>query len=296
MHKILSIGEIIWDVYPDQKAIGGAPLNFAAHTVLCGAKSALISAVGNDLLGDEAIAFAAKMGIDCRYVQRNDRPTGQCIVTLDDNAVPHYDVLRDVAYDRILMEIQACAEIDRAGYDAFYFGTLIQRHGLSRQAVQRLLEQCRFSHVVCDVNLRPSCFDAESVGLCLQNATILKVSLEEERLLRDMAAYRPTEDTLEGIACAICRAYPQIRVVLITCGGDGSYAYDCGTGRSYRQRAVGEGVVSTVGAGDSFTAAWLTSYLDGEPIEKCLQRAAEVSGFVVAHTEAIPLYGDHAPS
>ena len=288
--KILSIGEIIWDVYPDKKAIGGAPLNFAAHAVLCGAQSALISAVGKDALGKDAILELQTFGVDCRYIKYTAEPTGQCLVTLDENAIPHYNVLRSVAYDRIVLDDADFESINQIGYDALYFGTLIQRDTVSRKTVRELVARCSFSNIICDVNLRPNCYDAESVAFCLQNATVLKVSMEEEPLLRALTNYQPQNDTPGAIAKSICKKYEQLKMVILTLGKDGSYAYDVETGKEYHQGSIGDKVVSTVGAGDSFAAAWLTSYLSGKPIADCMKKAAEVSGFVVAHVQAVPIY------
>ena len=288
--KILAIGEIIWDVYPNKKTIGGAPLNFAAHSVLCGAESALISAVGNDALGENAVEALKAFGVDCKFVKKNERKTGQCIVSLDKNAVPHYDVLRSVAYDSIELDGADLVDIRREMYDALYFGTLVQREEISRKAVYDLVEKCPFTNIFCDVNLRPDCYDRMSVGFCLKHATILKVSMEEEPFLRPLGEYFPKDDTPESVARALSDAYPQLEVIILTLGKDGSYAYIPQSGREYRQKAIGNKVVSTVGAGDSFSAAWLTTYLSGEPMEICMKKAAEVSGFVVAHAQAVPLY------
>ena len=288
--KILSIGEIIWDVYPDKKTIGGAPLNFAAHAVLCGAESALISAIGRDSLGGDAIKALKNFGVDCQYVKNNDKPTGQCIVALDDNAIPHYNVLRDVAYDNIELDGIDFDRINQGKYDALYFGTLIQRNEVSGKAVRDLLEKCYFPRIICDVNLRPNCYNRDSINLCLNHATILKISLEEEPLLRSFGEYVPANDTPEAVARAICEKHPQLEVVIVTLGKEGSYAYTAKDGKEYRQEAIGDTVISTVGAGDSFAAAWLVSYLDHKTIEFCMKRAAEISGFVVAHMQAVPLY------
>ncbi len=290
MNKILAIGEIIWDVYPDKQVIGGAPLNFAAHCALCGAKSALLSAVGNDGLGKEALLALSEFGVDDKYVKTADKPTGQCLVTLDETATPHYNVLCDVAYDNVNLTDADVAGINAEGYDALYFGTLIQRAPASRRAVREVVEKCRFGEIICDVNLRPNCYDAESVAFCLENATVLKVSIEEEPILRSFGGYCPDSDGAQSIARALCQSYKNLKIVLITLGGDGSYAYCAESGEEYREGAVKTEVVSTVGAGDSFAAAWLTCFLEGKTIPECMKKAAEISGFVVGHTEAIPKY------
>jgi fructokinase len=288
--KILSVGEIIWDVFPDRRAIGGAPLNFAAHCALCGAQSALLSAVGGDPLGEESLKALADFGVRTDYVQTNSLPTGQCIVTLDENRIPSYRILRGVAYDGIVSSDGTVGRIASEQFDALYFGTLIQREQVSRRAVREIVQKCRFETVFCDVNLRPDCFDADSVAFCMENASILKVSMEEEPSLRALAGYRPKGEDVQSVAQAICERFGNVRILLLTLGEKGSFAYDARSRKAYRQEALGGSVVSTVGAGDSFSAAWLASYLAGKPIEACMRKAAEISGFVVAHTEAVPKY------
>lgn len=288
--KILSVGEIIWDVYPEKKVIGGAPLNFAAHAVICGAESVLVSAVGEDALGEEALGALHSFGVDCRYIKKNKHKTGQCIVTLDEQAVPCYHVLTDVAYDNIVLSKSDIDEIVNQSYDALYFGTLIQRNACSAEALRTIVAHHAFRIVFCDVNLRPNCYDRDSVAFCLKNATVLKISAEEEPLLREFGMYAPKDESLKAVAESLCKAYPQLEIVLITLGKEGSYAYEAKTDKDYFQAAVGERVVSTVGAGDSYSAAFLTSYLSGKSITDCMKKAAEISGFVVAHTEAVPVY------
>lgn len=288
--KILAIGEIIWDIFPDKQVIGGAPLNFAAHSALCGAESALLSAVGNDELGNKVLIALKKFGVHSQYVKKASQPTGQCLVTLDENAIPSYRVLRGVAYDNITVTDEDIININTEKFDALYFGTLIQREAISRASVKKIVENCSFTETICDVNLRPNCYDADSVSFCLKNATILKVSMEEEPILRSFGGYAPTGNYAKDIAKALCESFHNLKIVIITLGKDGSYAYDARNDKEYIQTSIGNKVVSTVGAGDSFAAAWLTSYLNGQTIGECMRKAAEISGFVVAHTEAVPQY------
>lgn len=288
--KILAIGEIIWDVYSDKKAIGGAALNFVAHAAICGATGALISAVGNDDLASDALKAVEEFYVDTRYIKKTDLPTGQCLVTLDERSVPCYNVLEDVAYDNIVLDQEELDGINSEKYDALYFGTLIQRNAVSRAAVSAVLENCKFENIICDVNLRPNCYDNDSVERCLTHATILKISIEEEPALRATGLYAPDGNELVAIAKAICQKFKQIKILIITLGKDGSYLYSAENDKEYRQASIGDKVVSTVGAGDSFAASWLTMYLNGNTIEDCLKTASEVSGFVVANLGAVPKY------
>ena len=128
--KILSFGEILWDVYPDKKYIGGAPLNFAAHSAKQGEEVYMLSAVGQDALGTDALSQLKSWGINCKYVAAlADKPTGACNVTLDVNSVPKYDLLQNVAYDYV------DGNSVNEDFDVLYFGTLALRGEIGRAHV-----------------------------------------------------------------------------------------------------------------------------------------------------------------
>lgn len=288
--KILAFGEIIWDVYPDRKLIGGAGLNFAAHCAKCGCESYMLSSVGNDELGDNVFDIARGFGVKTEFIKTCDKATGRCIVTLNDAKIPSYNVLRDAAYDNIVLCDEDIGDIKAIGFDAIYFGTLIQRAPLSRGSLLRLLKICDFKEKVCDVNLRTDCFDKDSVRLCLENATVLKISDEEEPTLSALGLYSANDNTPESIASAISASFPHIKYVIITCGSRGAYVYVTKEERGFFRESEKVKVASTVGAGDSFIAAWTASMLSGSTPEKAAERAVKLSGYVVSKTDAIPDY------
>ncbi len=287
--KIVAFGEVIWDVYENDRCLGGAGLNFAAHCARCGAESFLYSAVGKDDLGDAMLAAARRWGVDISFVGRSDRKTGQSLVSLDDNGVPTFDVLKDVAYDNVTVSDGDIARLRAVAPDALYFGTIVRRAPVSRAALDIIRENVSFRETVCDVNLRKGCYDTENARFCLRNATVLKVSDEEEPLLRQMGLYE-ADGTPEDIARAIRETYPNVRILAFTCGGKGAYAFDLKGKKTYFEPAKKVRPASTVGAGDSFIAAFLTAYLAGESIGTALKRAVALSAFVVSKTEAIPEY------
>lgn len=288
--KILSFGEVLYDVYPGKKTLGGAPLNFAAHAVRCGAESALLSAVGRDADGREATDDVKKLGVSTRFLAVNDCPTGRCEVTVDKNGIPSYKVLAGAAYDRVRVTPDEVSALRSERFDALYFGTLAQRDPVSREALCTLVREVPFPDVFCDVNLRAGCYDTESVLFCLRTATLLKVSDGEARVLREMGCYGSPDESAASAAKALAGAHENLKAVVVTCGADGAVVYDAMRGETVRQAAVGDRVVSTVGAGDSFAAAFLTGYLAGMPLGFCMRRAATVSGIVVANTGAVPAY------
>jgi fructokinase len=280
--KILSLGEIIWDVYPDKKCIGGAPLNFAAHMALLGNESFLLSAVGGDELAAPAMEALEHFGVRCDLVRAvSDKATGKCLVSLNDRGVPSYDLQTDTAYDYL------SADGVTDGFDALCFGTLIQRSEQNVKVIRDVLAKRTFSHVLCDLNLRKPFYNREALLLCAENATILKISREELAeaclllLKKKISAPAPA-------ARALSAAFGNLKLIIITLDSDGAFVFDTREKRSYFSPAKASRVVSTVGAGDSFSAAFLSSYAADGDINKALDNAISLSSFVVSRAEAIP--------
>ncbi len=284
--KIMAIGEIIFDIFNGEAEIGGAPLNFCAHCSLIGEESALVSATGKDDLAETAISHLKNFGVETKFVTENDYPTGKCIVTVN-NGIPSYNVLRPVAYDKIVITDDMIEKIKDYNADVFAFGTLIQRDEVSRNSVKKILSECRFSHVFCDVNLRPDCFDEESCLLCLENADIIKISEEEEPILSGFGLYDIGETERETVK-NICGKFKNIKIVLFTKGENGSLIYNADSDEFFEIPCVQAKVVSTVGAGDSYSAAFLCEYFRSGDIQKSGMAGANLSSFVVSHREAVP--------
>ena len=281
--KILAIGEIIFDIFGNDAEIGGAPLNFCAHSAAEGAESALISAVGNDPLAFVATEKIRSFRVRTDFIKTNDYPTGKCIVTLK-NGAPYYDVISPAAYDFIEADTE---KIKSFSPDIFAFGTLIQRSKKSRETLKSILSECSFSDVFCDINLRKNCYDKESCLRCLENATILKISKEEEPLLNEFAFYEKGKTDKEIIK-NICNSFKNIKLLLFTCGENGSTVYDAKAEKFYCFEAEKAETVSTVGAGDSYCAAFICEYFKSRDIEKAGRAGSKLSAYVVSHKEAVP--------
>lgn len=279
--KILSFGEILWDVYPDNAYIGGAPLNFGAHLAKQGAEVYMLSAVGKDELGEKALSVLEDWNLRTDYVKTVDKETGKCLVTLDGNSVPSYNLLSDVAWDCI------DGEIDDS-FDVFYFGTLALRSETNVSTVKKLLAKGGFKEIFVDVNIRPPFYSEKTVGMALENATILKISDEELETVVALAGLEASGT--EKTARAIATAYPNIKILIITLGAKGSVAYDVEKDKFFYADGIKVEVISTVGAGDSFSASFLRKYLECESIEACLAYATKISAFVVSKYDAVPDY------
>lgn len=281
--KVLSFGEIIWDVYPDEKHLGGAPLNFAAHFAKQGGEAYVLSALGDDELGNEALNKLSFWKVNAEYVSvLSGKDTGKCLVTLDKQGVPTYNIVRDSAYDYI-----NCSSVSDE-FDALYFGTLALRNEYNRREISELIKSHSFKEIFVDVNLREPFISRESLMLCMENATVLKIS-DEELSAVSKILYN-TEYDYKNIATEISKTFQNIKFIIITLGEKGSYAYDVHNKTSFSCAAERVKVASTVGAGDSFSAVFLYKYMCGFDIDSCLKSASRISAYVVSKTEAVPEY------
>ena len=261
---IVSFGEILFDVIDGEPHLGGAPLNLAVQLKRQGADASIISSVGRDALGDAVFAALEQFGMSAGHVRRSDYPTGTVTVTLDAAKVPHYDFLGDCAYDHI--------ETDYRGTpDLFCYGTLSQRAEVSRATLHRLWDSLETTFFY-DVNLRRNFYSKELILDSLLHADIVKINDEEFRVLCELFGLSPEPDAMTDRF--------GLDVLIQTLGPDGCEV--CSKGRVVRSPAVPVKVVSTVGSGDAFSAAFLYHYLNGEDLRVCADAgnalAAEVAG------------------
>lgn len=281
--KTLAFGEVLWDVYESSKHIGGAPLNFCAHFKKSGGKSWILTAVGNDQLGKETVCEIEKLGVNTDYIFTVEKQTGKCLVTLDENSVPTYNLLNDVAYDYI----QAPC-IPNSFFDVLYFGSLALRGENNLAVLKKLISKNHFKDIFVDINIRPPFFSRETIEFAFKNATIVKISSEELPIVMEIlnASVMPIKECTK----AICKMFLNLRMLIITDGGNGALVYDHVNNSYYQAKAQKVKVISTVGAGDSFSAAFLANYIKNNDIQKSLEFAIKVSGYVVSCREAIPDY------
>ena len=274
---IIGIGELLWDMLPAGKRAGGAPVNFVYHATQMGAEGYAISAVGRDPLGDEILAELEKSGI--KYcVARNDYPTGFVRVVLN-NGIPSYDIVEGVAWDYLDVSDDAVKLVERA--DAVCFGTLALRSAHSRCTIETLL-----SHVperalrFFDVNLRGTYYSRELIGELLAHANVFKVNDEEIVVLKDMFDLSGDEET-------VCRAFIErydLRYMIFTAGEKYSAIYTAGEKSVLPTPKVQ--VADTVGAGDSFSGAFVYSILTGKTLVQAHQAAVETAAFVSTRSGA----------
>ncbi len=281
--KALAFGEILWDIFPDKQVIGGAPFNFAAHFVKNGGEAYLLSSVGNDNLKLDTLREIESKGVISDYVSTNEKDTGKCIVTLDENSIPSYNLLDDVAYDYINI-----SKALKESFDILYFGTLSLRGEENFSQIKKLVSLGDFQEIFVDLNIRQPFARKETIEFGVENATILKISDEELPFVTKTLFGEELD--FEKAAKKLAEKYSLIKLIIVTLGNKGAFVYDSLNNKSYRNYGKKVEALSSVGAGDSFSAAFMYNYMTTKDIVSSLEMATRVSAFVVTKTEAIPEY------
>lgn len=284
---LLSFGEILWDVVGETEHIGGAPLNLAAHAARLGLRPHLYSRVGRDERGRRAREIVRGFGVGDRWLSEDtERPTGWVDVALDGRGEPSYSMPAGVAWDAIpVPDGETIKEIERAEIAALYFGTLSQRGEVSRAALAGLRRALPRALVFYDVNLRPPYTNLDLVRESLAEVGILKVNHEELPVLGEYFWGRAFE---AGSAFERWHAEFGVKLLLVTMAGGGCLAI--APGETVRVPGIPTKVVSAVGAGDAFSAAFLAGRLAGRSMRACAEMANRLGGLVASSPEAVPLY------
>ncbi len=280
---VVGLGEVLWDVLPEGKKLGGAPANFAYHAgqFLGSDNTIAVSALGNDKLGDETIEALKEHGLN-DLLPRVPYPTGTVQVQLDEQGIPTYDIKENVAWDNIPFDedIAAIARNCRA----VCFGSLAQRNVVSRETIHKFLDATPADCVkIFDINLRQQFYTKEIIKESLLRCNILKINDEELVLIGRMFGY-PGLD-IENKCWLILGKY-NLDMLVLTCGTNGSYVFTPGQ-MSFQATPKVE-VADTVGAGDSFTGSFCAAILSGKPVTEAHQLAVEVSAFVCTQNGAMP--------
>ena len=280
--KIIGIGELVWDMLPSGRQLGGAPVNFAYWCNRLGAAGYPVSAVGNDEPGQTALAVLAQTGLVLDHIQQNARPTGRVDVTLSGDGIPQYDIIEGVAWDPLTAT--AATRKLAATADALCWGTLAQRSEASHRAITSLLEAAKPGCLkVFDINIRQPWYSREIILDSLEKADVLKLNEDELPLLSSLLDLQA--DGEEAIA-RLGKAFA-LKYVIYTAGASHSEIHTV-EGLVSRLATPKVKVVDTVGAGDSFSAAFITSLLQGEDLPTCHRKAVETAAMVCTLHGAIP--------
>ncbi len=281
---VVGMGEALWDVLPEGKKIGGAPANFAYHVSQFGLPSCVVSAIGDDALGQEIIENFTSKGLN-HLIEEVPYPTGTVQVEIDQAGIPQYEIKENVAWDNIpyTARLEALAERTKA----VCFGSLAQRNVVSRNTINRFLDAMPHdeeSLVVFDVNLRQGFYNKEILCNSMKRCNILKINDEELVTVSRMFGY-PGIDLQDK--CWILLGKYNLKMLILTCGINGSYVFTPGN-VSFQPTPKVE-VADTVGAGDSFTAAFIASILKGKSVQEAHSRAVQTSAFVCTKKGAMPI-------
>ena len=280
--NVIGLGEILWDLLPAGRQLGGAPANFAYHARALGARSRVISRVGQDAPGAELLQRLAALGLPTAEIQIDpSAPTGTVSVTLAANGQPGFTIHENVAWDRLALTPSALAAITEA--DAVSFGTLAQRCEPSRGTIRALLAAARPGALrILDLNLRQNFFSRDIIETSLGLANIVKCNDSELPVLADLLGLRGNaRRQIEQLG----RQYAR-RLVCLTRGAQGSLLYANGEWADDPGQPVI--VKDTVGAGDAFTAALAMGLLAGQPLEAINRRANQVARYVCSCEGATP--------
>ena len=282
----VGLGEILFDVLPTGSQLGGAPANFAYHAGQHGLHSVAVSAVGSDLLGDEALRLLDDKHL--KYVMpRVDFPTGTVQVELDAEGVPTYDIKEGVAWDNIPFTDDIKEVAANAG--AVCWGSLAQRNEVSRKSIYQFLDHTPADCLkIFDINLRQGFYTKEILCTSMQKCNILKINDEELIAVSRMFGY-PGIDLKDK--CWILLAKYNLKMLILTCGVNGSYVFTPGVVSFIETPKVI--VADTVGAGDSFTASFIASILKGKSVEEAHRLAVNVSAYVCTQNGAMPQLPDY---
>jgi fructokinase len=284
--KVLSFGEILWDIIDGKKHLGGAPLNFAAHVVQCGGYAGMVSAVGEDELGRKAIEKVVSLNVDTNLVQRIEHKATGTVIVSTKNGQPDYEIITDVAYDFI--DLTAFRHEEILKYNVFYFGSLIQRNVQSRTALFHILDNYDFDFIFYDINMRKDCYSKSHIEKSLGYCTILKMNDEEVDELGPLLFQK--EYSFAELSLKLKKRYPQINIMIMTAGAKGSHIFENGKFLFVESQPVQ--VKNAVGAGDAFGAAFLTSYYKSKNSIQSGAFANSIGGFVATSSEPIPSYSD----
>lgn len=283
---VIGIGEALWDMLPEGKKLGGAPANFAYHASQFGLEGLAVSAIGQDKLGEEIVEALEEHQLPY-HLDRVDYPTGTVQVTLDSRGVPQYEIKTGVAWDNIPYT-KELAQLARQ-CQAVCFGSLAQRSPVSRESIGLFLDAVPEDCLkVFDINLRQDFYNKEVLDASFRCCDILKIN--DEELVVMARLFNLPGLALEEKCRYLIKEY-KLKMLILTCGVNGSYVFYEG-GMSFLDTPKVQ-VADTVGAGDSFTGAFVGSLLTGKSVTEAHETAVKVSAYVCTQSGAMPIVPDN---
>ncbi len=290
--EFYTFGEILWDCLPSGRHAGGAPFNVAAHLVQLGVSASLISAIGQDPLGDEILKVAQDKGVNTQFVTRAriGLATGTVLATVDACGNATYELVQPVAWDEIRVLPTTVEAVAQAR--GLIFGSLAGRSPYNLDQLNLLLA-IEGPMKFFDVNLRPPFGQPELVMNLAKHADVIKLNDDEAGKLaswvRTGEAKLDTPRSLDALdeACAALAKATNTSRICVTRGADGAALWESGNLVSAPAPKVA--IKDTVGAGDSFMAGLMVGLTHGTDTQKVLEDACRVGAFVASHDGATPL-------
>lgn len=284
IYVIAGLGEILWDIFPQGKQLGGAPANFAYHVSTLGHQGIIASRIGRDTLGKEILDFLNSAGLSIENIQVDpDHPTGTVDVKIESNGNPEYIITQNVAWDFFALDEKWRKLAKKV--DAVCFGSLAQRSFESHNTIIEFLKYARSDTVrIFDVNLRQHFFSTKVIDESLKLSSILKLNIEELPILIDLLGYQNKNSEKE--LCKLLIEKYKLDLICLTKGKNGSLLI---TDREIVEHPGYQiTVTDTVGAGDAFTAVLAVQYLRGISLKKISETANRLGSWVASQVGATP--------
>ncbi|WP_164972588.1 carbohydrate kinase family protein [Lacibacter luteus] len=280
-YNVVCFGEILWDILPDKAVPGGAPMNVAYHLHRLGERPALLTRIGIDERGKELLTIMESMNLDTTFIQLDyELPTGIVHATPNEHGEMSYEIVAPAAWDNIQYDHDVETVVKNAEY--FVFGSLATRNKQSKETLYKLLEIA--SSKVLDINLRQPFFTRESVEELLRKCDVVKMNISELELITGwFADYKSIEERIQLIQDRF-----NIRSIIVTMGADGAVVNF--RGNYHRHNGYKVQVADTIGSGDSFLAAFLSSVLQNKSPEEALTFASGLGALVASKSGGWPAY------
>lgn len=283
MLKFLSFGEVLWDVIGGVEYLGGAPLNFLAHSKFFDVDGYLVSSVGSDDRGERILNMMNNFGISANFVQKDSlHPTGWVDVFVSNDGQPVFTIHKDVAFDFCEYTDSLRIFLEKQTVDCFYFGTLAQRNEVSRSTLFRILDGISAREIFYDVNIRQNFYSSSVIVNSLKRATIVKCNEDEFGLLANLLY---PNQSLDFFVKSCMNDYP-IKIIIVTKGDKGCDVYS--NDKMFSVPGIEVKVADTVGAGDAFSAGFLSKYLKTDDAFISAMFGNRIGAYVASQSGAIP--------
>jgi fructokinase len=282
---ILSVGEVLWDIVGDESHLGGAPFNVCAHMAKMDHDSYIFSMLGNDSLGNRIKEKVKQLNIHTQFLNTHQSKATSTVNVYLEDGQPEYTIHENVAWDDLKADKEILELVQKKTWDVVIFGLLAQRQSENASKIYDIVKAANARHTFLDVNVRKQYYTKSKLEKSFHLASIVKMNADELALMRDL--FYPNEVEERFAAEKIFSKF-NLSVLIITLGGDGAWAY--AHKKWYKASAKEVEVSDTIGAGDSFSAAFLHAYLKGQNVQEALNLAVEMGGFVASRAGAIPEY------